>query len=47
MQMTKTGLLAVRAGWQHIANLYLLIGDDNAVDQELNQLSLLHKGGLP
>ena len=47
MQITKTGLLTTRAGWQHIANFHLLIGDDNAVNQELEQLSLLCQGGLP
>ena len=47
MQMTKTGLLTTRAGWHHIANFHLLIGDDNAVNQELDQLPFLCEGGLP
>src|SRR5262245_49484062 len=46
MQMTKTGLLAARTGWQHIANFHMLIGDDNAVNQDLDQLPLLSKGRL-
>ena len=46
MQMTKTGLLAARAGWHHIANFYLLVGDDNVVNQELDQLPFLREGGL-
>jgi hypothetical protein len=32
MQMTKTGLLAAGAGWHHLANLSLRVGDDNTVN---------------
>ena len=45
MQMTKTDLLTTRAGWHHIANFHLLLGDDNAVNQELDQLPFLCEGG--
>src|SRR6266487_156231 len=45
-QLTKTKVLAGRGSGDHIADLHLLIGDHNAVNQQLNQLPFLLKGGL-
>jgi hypothetical protein len=45
-QMTKTQVLAGRGGGDHVTDLHLLAGDDNAINQQLNQLAFLLKGGL-
>jgi hypothetical protein len=35
----------VRGGWQDVADLGLVIGDDYPVDEQLGQLPLLREGG--
>src|SRR5215472_16793161 len=45
-QMTKTHLLTVAGGGDHIADLHLFVGHNDAVDQQLHQLPLLFKGSL-
>jgi hypothetical protein len=45
-QMTKTQMLTARGGGDHIADLHLLIGHDDAINQQLDQLSFLLKSGL-
>src|SRR5919206_476741 len=45
-QMTKTDLLARPVRRHHVADLDLAIGDDHAVDQELDQGPPLLEGGL-
>ena len=35
--MTKTDLLTGPVRWHHVADLQLAVGDDHAVDQQLNQ----------
>jgi hypothetical protein len=45
-QLTKTQVLAGGRGGDHIADLHLLVGNHNAVNQQLNQVPFLLKGGL-
>ncbi len=45
-QMTKTKMLTGRGGGDHIADLHLLVGHDDAINQQLDQLSFLLKSGL-
>jgi hypothetical protein len=42
--MTKTGLLAARAGGDDVADLHFLVRDDHPVDQQLDQLAALCEG---
>ena len=44
--MTKTKGLAFGRGGDRIADLHLLASDHNAVNQQLDQLAFLFKGGL-
>ena len=44
--MTKTHVLTRRGGGDHIANLHIGVGHDNAVDEEFDELPLLLPGGL-
>jgi hypothetical protein len=44
--MTKTHVLRVWGGGDHIADLHLLASDDNAIHEQLNQLPFLLKRGL-
>ena len=44
--MTKLKLLTGGRGGDHIADLHLLVGHDNTINQQLNQVSFLLKGGL-
>jgi hypothetical protein len=41
--MTKDGCLTLWAGRDDVADLHLLIADDNTIDQKLYQLPLLGK----
>jgi hypothetical protein len=43
--MTKTDMLAARIGGDHVADLDLLVGDDDPIDQELHQFTFLLEGG--
>ena len=43
--MTKTHVLTRRGGRDHIANLDVRVGDDDAVDKEFDELPLLLPGG--
>jgi hypothetical protein len=45
-QMTKTQMLTGRGGGDHIADLHLLVGHDDAINQQLDQVPFLLKGGL-
>lgn len=45
-QMTKTEKLTARSSGDHIADLHLLVGDHDTINQPLNQLSFLLEGGL-
>src|SRR3954447_15318852 len=45
-QMAKPNVLAVGAGGQHVADLDLGIGDDDAVDQQQHELTALLEAGL-
>jgi len=45
-QLTKTKVLAGRSGGDHIADLHLLVGHNNTINEQLNQLPLLLKGRL-
>ena len=45
-QMTKTNVLAARIGGDHVPDLYLLVGDDHPVDQQLHQPTSLLEGGI-
>ena len=40
-QMTKGRVFAVGTGWDHVANLDLVVVNDDAVDQQFYQLSAL------
>jgi conjugative relaxase-like TrwC/TraI family protein len=44
-QLTKGRVRAVGCGWQHIADLDLVVGDDHAVDEQLDQQPPLGEGG--
>lgn len=44
-QMTKTGVLPTRANRDDVANLDVVIGDNNAVDEQFDKLSPLDEGG--
>jgi hypothetical protein len=44
-QMTKTSLFAARAGRDHITYLDTVVGDNDPVDQQLDQLPTLFKAG--
>jgi len=39
--MTKWGGFSLGAGGDHIANLHLVMGDDEVIDEPLHQLSAL------
>ncbi len=45
-QLTKTKVFAGGGGGDHVTDLHLLAGDHDAVNQQLNQLSFLFKGGF-
>ena len=45
-QMTKTHLFAAGVSGNHVADLNVAVGNHHAVDQQLDQSSLLLKGGL-
>jgi SRSO17 transposase len=45
-QMTKTEMLAARSSGDHIADLHLLVGHDNTINQQLDQMSFLLKGSF-
>ncbi len=44
-QMTKTSLLAGGRGGAHIADLHLLVGHHEAINQQFDQLPFLLEGG--
>lgn len=44
--MTKTQMLTARGGGDHIADLHLLVGHDDAINQQLDQVPFLLKSGL-
>ena len=44
-QLTKGPVRASGGGWQHVADLDLVVGDDHAVDEQLHQLAPLFEGG--
>jgi hypothetical protein len=44
--MTKKQVLARGGSGDHIADLHLLIGHNDAINEQLDQLPLLLKGGL-
>ena|SRR5215212_3725772 len=44
--MTKTYVLALRRGGDHVAYLHLFVGDDDPVDQELHKLASLFEGSV-
>ena len=44
--MTKTNVLTVRGGRNHIADFYVFHGDDHAINEQLYQLPFLLKGSL-
>jgi hypothetical protein len=44
--MTKTRLFTGRAGRDNITEFDLVIGNDDSVDQQFDQLTLLLKAGL-
>ena len=45
-QMTKTCLFTVRGGWDHIADLDLVVGDHHAVNEQFDQVPFLFETGL-
>jgi hypothetical protein len=45
-QITKTSKLPTRGGGDNIANFDLVVGDNDTVNKQLNELSLLLKRGL-
>jgi hypothetical protein len=45
-QMTKTKLLTGRGGGDHRADLHFLVGHNDAINQQLDQVPFLLKGGL-
>ncbi len=45
-QMTKTHLLGALGGRDHVTDLYLLVGHHDAVNEQLDQLPFLLKGGI-
>jgi putative transposase len=45
-QLTKTHMLTPRVRRHHVTDFDIVIGDDDAVDQQLNQASLLLEGGV-
>jgi hypothetical protein len=45
-QMTKTDMFAGRAGWDYISDLNIFVLDDDSVNQQFYQLSLLLKVGV-
>ena len=45
-QMTKRDMRAIRMSRNDVADLHLVIGYDDSVDQQFHQLSSLGKGGL-
>ena len=45
-QMTKTDLLAARTGRDDVADLDRLVGHDDAVDQQFDELALLREGSV-
>jgi hypothetical protein len=44
--MTKTNIFAFGRGWDRIADLNLFSGNNNAVNEQLDELPFLFKGGL-
>ena len=44
-QLTKGPVRASGGGWQDVADLDLVVGDDHAVDEQLHQLAPLFEGG--
>ncbi len=44
-QLTKGPMRASGGGWQHVADLDLVVGDDHPVDEQLHQLAPLFEGG--
>src|SRR5918995_81942 len=44
--MTKTHVFALGTRGDHVAYLYLLVGDDHPIDQELHQTAFLLEGGI-
>jgi hypothetical protein len=44
-QLTKGPVRASGGGWQHVADLDLVVGDDHPVDEQLHQLAPLFEGG--
>jgi hypothetical protein len=44
-QLTKGPVRASGGGWQDVADLDLVVGDDDAVDEQLHQLAPLFEGG--
>src|SRR5215831_16747304 len=45
-QMTKADVLAPGTGGDHIADLHLLVGDHDAVDEEFYQVPFLREGSV-
>src|SRR5437879_6148111 len=45
-QITKSGKLPTLGSGDDIANFDLVVGDDDAVNEQLNELTLLLKGGM-
>src|SRR5207253_2214610 len=45
-QMTKTKMLTGRGGGDHITDLHLLVGHDDAINQQLDQVPFLLKGSV-
>ncbi len=46
-QMTKTDVLTAATGGDHVPDLHLVAGDDDAIDEKLHQLPFLRKVGVP
>jgi hypothetical protein len=44
-QMTKPGMRALGTGGQHVADLYLPVGDDHTVDEQFHQHPALREVG--
>ena len=45
-QMTKTKVFTAGGGGDHVTDLHLLVGDDDTINEQFNQLPFLLKGGL-
>ena len=44
-QLAKRAVRAVGGGWQHVADLDLVVGDDHPVDEQFGQLPPLRERG--